>query len=131
MSHPPLIGTAALQDRLGDPALIVLDASWYLPNSARDARVEYLTGRLPGARFFDLDLASDQASPLPHMLPTAAAFEAVARDLGVSAGSTVVVYDGSGVNLSAARVWWMFRAFGQARVALLDGGLLAWRSEGR
>jgi thiosulfate/3-mercaptopyruvate sulfurtransferase len=42
-----------------------------------------------------------------------------------------VVYDGSGVNLSAARVWWMFRAFGHARVAVLDGGLGMWRGEER
>jgi thiosulfate/3-mercaptopyruvate sulfurtransferase len=35
------------------------------------------------------------------------------------------------VNLSAARVWWMFRAFGHERVAVLDGGLGAWRREGR
>lgn len=131
MAFPPLMDTAAVQDRLGDPALIVLDASWYLPNSDRNAAAEYLAGHLPGARFFDLDAASDHHTPLPHMLPTAEAFEAVARELGVSAASTVVVYDGSGVNLSAARVWWMFRAFGHERVALLDGGLGAWRSEGR
>lgn len=131
MSFPPLIGTAALQDLLGDPALIVLDASWYLPTSERDAAAEYARGHIPGARFFDLDLASDHDTPLPHMLPAAAAFESVARALGVSRGSTVVVYDGSGVNLSAARVWWMFRAFGHERVAVLDGGLGAWRSEGR
>jgi thiosulfate/3-mercaptopyruvate sulfurtransferase len=93
--------------------------------------VEYLTGHLPGARFFDLDVASDHTSPLPHMLPSAAGFEAVVRELGVSAASEVVVYDGSGVNLSAARVWWMFRAFGHERVSVLDGGLGAWRTEGR
>ncbi|MEZ4413044.1 MAG: 3-mercaptopyruvate sulfurtransferase [Gemmatimonadales bacterium] len=131
MSFPPLIDTAAVQGRLGDPTLAVLDASWYLPNSDRNAYAEYLAGHLPGARFFDLDATSDHTTPLPHMLPTAEAFEAVARELGISAASSVVVYDGSGVNLSAARVWWMFRAFGHERVAVLDGGLGAWRSEGR
>ena len=33
--------------------------------------------------------------------------------------------------MSAARVWWMFRAFGHGRVAVLDGGLPKWRAEGR
>ncbi len=131
MPFPPLIGAAALQDRLRDPALVVLDASWYLPTSARDARAEYLMGHLPGARFFDLDLLSDHATTLPHMLPTATEFESAAQEFGVSAGSEVIVYDGSGVNLSAARVWWMFRVFGHARVSVLDGGLAAWMSEGR
>ena len=131
MPFPPLIGAAALQDRLRDPALVVLDASWYLPSSERDARAEYLMGHLPGARFFDLDLLSDPATTLPHMLPTAAVFESAAQGFGVSTGSEVIVYDGSGVNLSAARVWWMFRVFGHARVSVLDGGLAAWLSEGR
>lgn len=131
MPSPPLIGAAALQDRLDDPALVVLDASWYLPGSGRDAGAEFVRDRIPGAGFFDLDAASDLANPLPHMMPPPAQFEAIARACGVSNDSTVVVYDGSGVNLSAARVWWMFRAFGHARVAVLDGGLGLWRAEGR
>jgi thiosulfate/3-mercaptopyruvate sulfurtransferase len=131
MRFPPLVGTAALQERLRDPGLVVLDASWYLPTTGRDPRAEYLQAHLPGARYFDLDLASDPDTSLPHMMPAAALFEAVARTLGVFSASDVVVYDGSGVNLSAARVWWMFRAFGHARVAVLDGGLGLWRAEGR
>jgi thiosulfate/3-mercaptopyruvate sulfurtransferase len=131
MTFPPLIGAAALQDRLGDPALVVLDASWYLPNAGRDPLAEYLGAHVPSAQFFDLDLASDHSTSLPHMLPSAAEFTALARTLGVSAGDEVVVYDGSGVNLSAARVWWMFRAFGHERVRVLDGGLGVWKLEGR
>jgi thiosulfate/3-mercaptopyruvate sulfurtransferase len=33
--------------------------------------------------------------------------------------------------MSAARIWWMFRAFGHDNVAVLDGGLPKWRKEGR
>jgi thiosulfate/3-mercaptopyruvate sulfurtransferase len=131
MAFPPLISTAALQRRLADPHLVLLDASWYLPTSGRDARAEYLAGHLPGAQFFDLDAASDPATSLPHMLPTATEFERLGRALGISRTSAVVVYDGSGTNLSAARAWWMFRTFGHERVAVLDGGLSRWRSEGR
>jgi thiosulfate/3-mercaptopyruvate sulfurtransferase len=131
MAFPPLIATAALERRLADPNLVLLDASWYLPSSGRDARAEYLAGHLPGAQFFDLDAASEQESSLPHMLPSAAEFERVARALGVSRASAVVVYDGSGTNLSAARAWWMFRTFGHERVAVLDGGRARWIAEGR
>jgi len=131
MAFPPLVATAALQRRLADPDLVLLDASWYLPTSGRDARTEYLAGHLPGAQFFDLDEASEQQTTLPHMLPTAAEFERIARRLGVSRSSAVVVYDGSGTNLSAARAWWMFRTFGHERVAVLDGGSGLWRAEGR
>lgn len=109
----------------------MLDASWYLPAAGRDARAEHRAARLPGARYFDLDAASEPHSSLPHMLPTAADFGAYAGSLGVGSDDQVIVYDGSGNNLSAARAWWMFRAFGHRAVALLDGGLGRWRAEGR
>jgi thiosulfate/3-mercaptopyruvate sulfurtransferase len=51
--------------------------------------------------------------------------------LGLSQSDDIVVYDGSGVNLSAPRVWWTFRTFGHRRVAVLDGGMQKWRLENR
>jgi thiosulfate/3-mercaptopyruvate sulfurtransferase len=126
-----LVSTVWLADRLGGQRLRVVDGSWYLPTSGRDARSEYLAGHLPGAVFFELDAISDRASSLPHMLPPARQFAEQVGALGIGDGDDVVVYDGSGANLSAARVWWMFRAFGHGRVALLDGGLAKWRGEGR
>jgi thiosulfate/3-mercaptopyruvate sulfurtransferase len=126
-----LVSTQWVAHRLGDPRLRVVDGSWYLPTSGRDARSEYLAGHLPGAVFFELDAVSDRASSLPHMLPRAEQFAEQAGALGIGDGDEVVVYDGSGANLSAARVWWMFRAFGHPRVAVLDGGLGKWRAEGR
>ncbi len=131
MPPHPLITTQELGLRLNDPGLIVIDASWYLPTSGRDGRVEFVAGHIPGARFFDIDAFSDASSALPHMLPAAADFETGARVLGVRRDSSVVVYDGSGANLSAARAWWMFRTFGHADVVVLDGGLAKWRHEGR
>jgi thiosulfate/3-mercaptopyruvate sulfurtransferase len=65
------------------------------------------------------------------MLPTAAEFSARMTGLGLSDSDHLVVYDGSGVNLSAPRAWWMFRAFGHTQVAVLDGGLGKWRREHR
>lgn len=128
----PIVSTAELADRLDDPRLRLLDASWYLPSAGRDARAEFAAAHLPGARFLDLDRASDPASPLPHTLPPAADFAAyVGAELGVGDGDRVVVYDGSGTNLGAGRAWWLFRAFGHAAVAVLDGGLGRWRAEGR
>jgi thiosulfate/3-mercaptopyruvate sulfurtransferase len=128
---PPLVSTAWLADRLGHPRLRVADASWYLPNSGRDAKAEYLAGHIPGAVYFDLDASSDPGTPLPHMLPDADAFAERMGRLGLGDEDDIVVYDGSGYNLSAARAWWMFRAFGHDRVALLDGGIGRWRREGR
>ncbi len=126
-----LVSTAWLAERLGDPGLRVLDASWHLPASGRDAAAEYATGHIPGATFFDLDATSDPAARLPHMLPSAAAFASAMTELGLRDADRIVVYDASGTNISAARVWWTFRVFGHSRVSVLDGGLAAWRHEGR
>jgi thiosulfate/3-mercaptopyruvate sulfurtransferase len=128
---PSLVSTEWLAERLGGPGLRVVDASWYLPASGRDAAAEYAAGHLPGAVFFDLDASSDQATGLPHMLPDADTFAARMASLGLSDTDDLIVYDGSGVNLSAPRVWWMFRAFGHDGVAVLDGGSGKWRREGR
>ena len=126
-----LVSTEWLAARIGGPRLRIVDASWYLPTSGRDPRAEYLAGHAPGAVFFDLDAVSDRGSPLPHMLPSPEKFAREAGAMGVGDGDEVVVYDGSGANLSAARAWWMFRVFGHDQVAVLDGGLLKWRAEGR
>ncbi|MDQ3427872.1 MAG: 3-mercaptopyruvate sulfurtransferase [Gemmatimonadota bacterium] len=128
---PPLVSTDWLAARLGQPGLRVVDGSWYLPASGRDPAGEHAEGHIPGAVFFDLDASSDRASQLPHMLPTASAFAEQMSLLGLDDGDDIVVYDGSGTNLSAPRVWWMFRAYGHERVAVLDGGMGRWRREGR
>jgi len=113
-----------------DPDLRVLDGSWHMPQTHRDARGEFLAAHLPGAAFFDIDGIADHSNPLPHMLPTPEVFAEAVGALGVGTGDRVVVYDTRGV-VSAARVWWTFRAFGHDAVAVLDGGLPKWKAEGR
>lgn len=130
MSASPLVTAAWLEAHLQDPGVRVLDASWYLASMNRDPRREFREGHIPGAQLFSIDDASDPASPLPHTLPPAAQFAEVVSRLGISSSDRVVVYDASGTNFSAPRVWWMFRAFGHDDVSVLDGGLAAWKAEG-
>jgi len=125
-----LVSTDWLAKHLRDPDLRVLDASWYLPAMARDAKAEYEEGHIPGARFFDIDEISDQRSNLPHMAPPPEKFISRMRAMGVGDGHQVVVYDGAGI-FSAARVWWTFRLMGKIDVAVLDGGFPKWQAEGR
>lgn len=125
-----LVSTAWLEAHLKDPDLRVLDASWYLPDMARDAKAEYNEAHVPGARFFDIEEISDKRSGLPHMAPTPEMFISRMRAMGVGDGHQVVIYDGAGL-FSAARVWWTFRLMGKQDVAVLDGGFPKWRSEGR
>jgi thiosulfate/3-mercaptopyruvate sulfurtransferase len=65
----PLVSTDWLASHLGEPGLVVVDASWYLAAMNRDAKAEYAAGHIPGTVYWDLDLLSDRASALPHMLP--------------------------------------------------------------
>ena len=127
---PSLVTVAWLAQRIARPGVRPVDASWYLASAQRDPRAEYETAHIPGAVFFDLDASSDQSTSLPHMLPASEEFAARMSALGVSDSDEIVVYDGSGVNLSAPRVWWMFRVFGHRATAVLDGGFGAWRAAG-
>lgn len=126
----PAVSAAWLAAYLTSPGLVVLDGSWYLPGSGRDPVREFEQKHIPGARHFDIDHCSDPDAALPHTAPAPEHFQRCAEEAGVSDSSSVVVYDGSGVNLSAARVWWMFRYFGFDRVAVLDGGLRHWIASG-
>lgn len=125
-----LVSTGWLADHLKDPDLRILDASWYLPDMARDALAEYHNAHIPGARFFDIDEVSDHRSELPHMVPPVEKFMSRMRKLGVGDGHQIVVYDGAGL-FSAARVWWLFRLMGKTDIAVLDGGFPKWQAEGR
>ncbi|MGW0754097.1 sulfurtransferase [Streptomyces sp. NPDC002587] len=121
-SPGPLVGVGWLAQRLAAPGLVIFDASVGAHRGAAH--------RIPGARPFDLDGdLSDHDAPAPHTMPGAARFTEAMRALGVDDTSTVVVYDGAGI-YSSARAWWMLRAMGFDRAAVLDGGLPAWEAAG-
>lgn len=126
----PVVTATWLASRLDDPGVVVLDGSYHLPGTGRDAEAEFLSAHVPGARRFDIDTVKDEASPLPHMLPDAETFARHVGALGIDNDTTVVAYDAHGL-FSAARVWWMFRVFGHDKVAVLDGGLPGWQRDGR
>jgi thiosulfate/3-mercaptopyruvate sulfurtransferase len=126
----PFVSTQWLADHLDDPTIVVVDASWHLPNASRNAQAEYLAGHIPGAVFFDIDGIADTTTDLPHMLPAPADFARAVGALGISEDLTIVVYDEVGL-FSAPRVWWTFRTFGARHVVMLEGGGPKWRAEKR
>jgi thiosulfate/3-mercaptopyruvate sulfurtransferase len=125
-----LVSTEWLAAHLHDPDLAVLDATLYLPAEGKNAKQEFASAHIQGARFFDIDAIADPDADLPHMVPTPARFAKLVGALGVGNDSMVVFYDQPG-NAFAARGWWMMGLFGHDRVALLDGGLRKWRMENR
>lgn len=112
-----------------DRTVVILDASLHLPAAGRDARAEFAAGHIPGARFLDLASLSDPDSVAPGAVPNAEQFAERLASLGVQAGARVVLYDDSALRTSA-RAWFIFRLYGWREVAILDGGLAAWRAAG-
>lgn len=125
---PTLVETDWLADRLGDPAIRIVDATWYLPTVDRKGIQDYEEGHLPGAVFWDIDAIADPGTHLPHMMPDQATFEGHMKALGIGSDHHVIVYDNIKM-MTAPRVWWTLRAFGHGRVSLLNGGLNKWRAE--
>src|SRR4051794_31823357 len=125
-----LVWTQWLAEHLGEPDLVIVDSSWFMPSSGRSGRDEYLAAHIPGARFLDIDEVSDRTNPAPHMLPSAAAFGEAMERIGVGRSDRIVVYDNSPTR-TAARGWFMLRHFGAEQVAILDGGFQKWAAEGR
>ncbi len=125
-----LVSTAWLADRLGDPGLVVLDATYIAVQAdpPRDEAVEHAAAHIPGARFLDLRaLSGGQATSLPAAEKVAARLGAI----GIRPDDRIVLYDDS-PHRTSARGWWLLRRFAPAlSVAILDGGLAKWRREGR
>ena len=134
----PVVSTQWLADHLGAEKLVVIDAT-VVPSVLPSGKHGYLSGHdqyliaghIPGAIFADLiDVFSDPSGPYPFSRPSAELFAIAAASVGIDNDTTVVVYDSS-VGQWAARIWWLFRAFGYDAVAVLDGGLQKWQNEGR
>ncbi|TFK41401.1 Rhodanese-like domain-containing protein [Crucibulum laeve] len=108
----------------------ILDATWFMPGSPRNARNEYLAKHLPGAQFLDLDeVASPHELGLKHMMPEERVFASACEKLGIEPSSHVVIYDAHGV-FSSPRALFMFRSFGHEKSSIINGGLPRWVDEG-
>jgi len=125
-----IVETDWLAEHLNAPDLVVLDGSLTSPGKPGDPKKNYMEGHIPGALFFDIDDIKDETNPLPHMLSSAPKFASKVKKMGIGDGMRVIAYDSAGL-FSSARVWWMFRAMGHEDVAVLNGGLPKWLSEGR
>jgi thiosulfate/3-mercaptopyruvate sulfurtransferase len=136
--HPEfLIDTEALERRLGEPGLRVLDCTTHLipdPKTTYQVvpgRADFEKGHIPGAQFVDIQAdLSDNSHRLRFMRPSAAAFAAAMSRFGVGEGTQVVTYSTTTPQW-ATRVWWLLRIFGFDNAAVLDGGWQKWSREGR
>jgi thiosulfate/3-mercaptopyruvate sulfurtransferase len=130
MAHyTTLIDAATLGTLLGRDDLVLFDCRFDLGN-VHWGEAEYAAGHLPGAFYLHLDRdLSSAITPVSgrHPLPDPDTFARRMAALGVGTGSQVVAYD-QGNGAHAARLWWLLRWIGFRDVAVLDGGMAAWRA---
>lgn len=131
MSQTTLITARQLAARLGDAELAIIDCRFDLarPQWGREA---YASARIPRARYAHLeqDLSGKlSASTGRHPLPRVEEMAARLSHWGIDAQVQVVAYDQS-AGAYAARLWWLLRWLGHAKVSVLEGGLAAWVAEG-
>lgn len=139
--HPEyLVETDWLAAHLDDPSLRIFDCTIVVRDDqaqqGQGYRVEsgYQTwrqGHIPGSGFADLvtDL-SDPNGRFPFTVPSSERFAEMMSRYGVGEGTRVILYDAF-MNVCAARLWWLLRAFGFDNAAILNGGWTKWTKEGR
>jgi thiosulfate/3-mercaptopyruvate sulfurtransferase len=133
--HTTLITPAELAANLDNPRWVIVDCRHDLmnPSAGRDA---YAAAHIMNAQFADMDhqlsgpkQGADGVFRGRHPLPERAALIDTLRSWGVHPDTQLVAYDAHG-GMFAARLWWLLRWVGHAKVAVLDGGLAAWQAQG-
>jgi thiosulfate/3-mercaptopyruvate sulfurtransferase len=128
----PLVSVPWLNDRLGDPAVVVLDVRSAIDGGGAEA---YSKAHIPGSVHSDYDKAGWRVARggVQLMLPTVPELEKLIGELGIDEDNHVVVVP-AGVHVSdfgaAARVYWTLKLVGHTKVSILDGGFAAWQAAG-
>ncbi|MDP3450716.1 MAG: sulfurtransferase, partial [Anaerolineaceae bacterium] len=127
-----LISPTILAEHLHDPKWVLIDCRFDLADKEWGAE-EYEMLHIPGAVYADLE--KDVCGPITpttgrHPLPEPKEFITTMQRLGINQDSQVVVYDTTGGGM-ACRLWWQLKFYGHKKVALLNGGLPNWLTEGR
>ena len=130
MAHTTVVSTADLAAHLGEWRIFDCRHDLMKPELGEQ---QYRQAHIPGALFASLD--RDLSAPKSgkngrHPLPEPEVFGQWLGRQGLKPGDQVVCYDASN-GAMAARLWWMLRWVGHEAVAVLDGGLAKWTSEGR
>lgn len=126
-----VIPPQALHEHLGEAKFVVIDTRHLLADFGHGKR-EYDAGHIPGAFFadFEEDLAGTKTGTNGrHPVPSPEDFAGFLRSLRVHDATQIVAYD-DGADMFAPRLWLLARWIGHDAVAVLDGGIKAWKALG-
>jgi thiosulfate/3-mercaptopyruvate sulfurtransferase len=131
MGYRALVTASELMALQRRQPVVIIDCGFDLADPAAGQRA-YAAGHLSGAVYAHLDehLAGPKTGRTGrHPLPDRQRLAATVGAWGIAPGTQVVSYDAQG-GPYAARAWWLLRWLGHADVAVLDGGVTAWRAAG-
>jgi thiosulfate/3-mercaptopyruvate sulfurtransferase len=138
---PPRVETATIARLATDPPALsrptVVSTAWVARRGAeivlldaRDKPEEYAAGHLPGARHAPIAIFRREQGNVADQLLTQEELASLLGRLGVDAETEVVAY-GDAKLQDPAHVALSLISLGHERVAILEGGLPAWKAEGR
>lgn len=135
MAYSTLISSQDLAEHINQSDWVILDCQHNLADFSWGKQA-YLTAHLPHAQFVDVEavVSGDKHDTEGHFrgrhpLPTKSAFIENMRQFGINNDTQVIIYDTKN-SMFAARLWWMLKWIGHEQVAVLNGGLAHWQSQG-
>jgi len=134
MTYTTLISTEDLAQNLDSPDFLIIDVRFSLDDESWGEKV-YQDSHIPGAIYADVskhlsgEIIPGKTGRRPFPKPED--FVQVLSNWGVTKQTQVICYDAESGLMAASRLWLMFRWMGHEQVAVLDGGIKSWQSEGR
>ncbi len=116
-----LVDAKWLDARLGDKQVRIVD----MVTDPQD----YQKGHIPGAVYLNINDAWIGVPAGGFRLPTVEEGAKLLGGLGITPETLVVIYDDAG-GLHASRLFFTLDVFGHRKMAILNGGIRAWRSAG-
>lgn len=117
-----LVSTDWLAQHLKDPGLVIIHVA--------GGKSDYDAGHVPGAQWLPFQSYTGPKDGLANELPEPAQIDSVLESVGVSDNSRIIITGGPITSLT--RMYFTLDYFGLgARTSILDGGIEAWREEGR
>lgn len=121
---PYFVSTQWLADHANDSDLVILQTAF--------TRKEYEVAHIPGTRFLWFRWLAIDTPDLSTEMPDISSAKNILEELGISRNSKIVIVFTKGSVTSTTRMLLALSYFGFGnQTAVLDGGLDAWKAEGR
>ena len=127
VNDSPLISVSELNSLLNRENVKIFDVRGKWGSPPESYVSEYEQGHIPNAVYLDWTrhfLAQDISIGLAPVASESQALQDF-RNLGISEGDTIVLYDDYH-HMLASRIWWAMRYWGFTQVRILDGGWRNW-----